>query len=356
MTPGVAEPASPLPRDVERLLVICPSWVGDTVMATPVLRAVRAHCPDARVVAAMRPGLDDVLRGVAWIDEPRPLRLKGPLGPLPAGRALRRDRPDAVLLLPNSFRSAVAARLSGAPVRIGYDRDRRGRLLTHRLPVERSAAPTPAVAYYARLGAFACGVDEIDPTVELAVTDDERAAATRLLDGVGERFLLLNPGANKPAKRWPAERFARAADELRETHGLDVVVSGGPGETDLTAAVARAARGPVTDLARRGVDLGALKAIIARAALVITNDTGPRHLAAALGTPVVSLFGPTDHRWTTLGHPREHLVLAAPFLPEEQVADRHPRRCAIERITVADVRGAAAALLDADPGTSPAGR
>ena len=91
--------------------------------------------------------------------------------------------------------------------------------------------------------------------------------------------------------------------------------------------------------------LSSLKAVIQRAAVLITNDTGPRHIAAALGTPVVTLFGPTDHRWTTLCGVRERILLAEPFLPEELVADRHPKSCAIEKISVQDVVAAVDGLL-----------
>ena len=104
----------------------------------------------------------------------------------------------------------------------------------------------------------------------------------------------------------------------------------------------------VTDLTGRPeLDLGVLKAVIAEAALMVTNDTGPRHIAAALGTPAVVLFGPTDHRWTTLPGSRitERLLLAEPFLPEALTADRHGDSCAIDRISAGDVTEAAAQLL-----------
>jgi len=123
------------------------------------------------------------------------------------------------------------------------------------------------------------------------------------------------------------------------------VITGSPGEREVLTSVHRAAKTPLIDLSERGVTLGSLKAVIQRAALVITNDTGPRHIAAALGTPVVTLFGPTDHRWTTLHDVRERILLAEPFLPEELVADRFPRACAIEKIAVGDVVVAAESLL-----------
>jgi heptosyltransferase-2 len=339
----------PLPSDLESLLIVCPSWVGDSVMATPILRAARLLLPETRLIVAARRGLDGLLRGAPWLDELITLDMGGLLGPLHAAAAIRRRRPQAALLLPNSFRSALAVRLSGTPIRIGYDRDGRGVLLTHRLAVQRSQAPTPAIEYYARLGAYALGEESLEKNMELFVSAEETAEADRLLADVHGPFIVLNPGASKPAKRWPAARFARVADALHESHGLRAVVSGGPGEKDILDAVVGAADSPVIDLARRGVNLASLKAVIKRSSLLITNDTGPRHIAAALGTPVVSLFGPTDHRWTALAGVSERILLAEPFLPDELTADRHPKLCAIDRIAVSDVIAAAKALLGASP-------
>ena len=109
----------PLPRDLRSLLIVCPSWVGDSVMATPILRAARLLLPEARLIVAARRGLDGLLGGAPWLDELITLDMGGLLGPLRAAGAIRRHRPQAALLLPNSFRSALAVRLSGTPIRIG---------------------------------------------------------------------------------------------------------------------------------------------------------------------------------------------------------------------------------------------
>jgi heptosyltransferase-2 len=340
---------TPLGRDCDRIVILCPTWVGDTVMSTPVLRAVRRHLPEAHVIVAGRTGLLDLLRGAPWYDDLLEIDARGTLGPWRAASVLRQRRPDAVLLLPNSFRSGLVARLSGARRRIGYRRDGRRLLLTHRLDVERSDHPTPTIDYYARLGAFALGVESIDTHPELFTTDEEYEAAERVLEGVVRPFVLIAPGASKPAKRWPAERFAAVADALHERRGLAIAVSGAPNERAVLDAVRSATRTPITDLTSRGLTLGSLKAVIRQAALMMTNDTGPRHIAAALGTPLVTLFGPTDHRWTTLPHARERSLLAEPFLPETLIADRHPKLCAIGRIHVEDVLAAAGSLLDDPP-------
>jgi heptosyltransferase-2 len=336
----------PLSDRVKRLAIVCPSWVGDTVMATPVLRLARQRLPDAEIVVVVRPGLDALLEGTPWVDRMLAVDMRGVAGLLGATRRLRGYKSEAALLLPNSFRSALAVRLSGIGIRVGYDRDLRGSLLTHRVNIDRSERPIPLIEYYRRLCRSAFGFEEMDCQPALFVTQQQAESADSLLQDVKGPFVLLNPGGNKPPKRWPAERFAAVADALRERRGLSACVSGSPAEHSLVRQVVESAASPITNLAARGLTLGTLKAIMQRAALLITNDTGPRHIAAALGTPVVSLFGPTDHRWTTWPSARERILLAEPFLPGQLVADDHPKSCSIERISVADVVFAAERLLE----------
>jgi heptosyltransferase-2 len=321
-------------------------------MATPILQAAREARPGARIIAACRRGLDELLAGSPWLDEVIAGETKTTRGMFGLARRLRRLAPEAAILLPNSFRSALLARLTGAARRVGYIRYGRSVLLSRGLAPPRPKVPVPALGYYARLGAWALGTEAIDHRMELFVTDDQRAEAARLLEGVGRPYALLCPGANKAAKRWPVDRFAQVADSLSR-RGLAVAATGSPGERGIVAEVAGAAGATVCDLAERGITLGSLKAIIAEAALMVTNDTGPRHIAAAVGTPVVTLFGPTDHRWTTIECPHERILVADPFLPEPLVADNHARHCAITRIPVADVLDAAEQLLAGRHGRAP---
>ncbi|MHC4589670.1 MAG: lipopolysaccharide heptosyltransferase II [Planctomycetota bacterium] len=345
-----AEP--PIPPSVRSLLIVCPSWVGDTIMATPLLRAAREALPQARIIAACRRGLDELLAGSPWLDEVIAGDTKTTRGMFGLARRLRRLAPEAAILLPNSFRSALLARLAGAARRVGYIRYGRSVLLSRGLAPPRPKVPVPALGSYARLGAWALGTEAIDARMELFVTDDQQAEAARLVEGVGRPYAVLCPGANKAAKRWPADRFALVADSL-SGRGLAVAATGSPSERGVVAEVAAAAGATVWDLAERGITLGSLKAVIADADLMITNDTGPRHIAAAVGTPVVTLFGPTDHRWTTIECPHERILVADPFLPETLVADDHARHCAITRVPVADVLAAAGQLLAASPPADP---
>jgi heptosyltransferase-2 len=144
----------------------------------------------------------------------------------------------------------------------------------------------------------------------LFTTEEEESIAGEAIEAAGLRtgqpIVVLNPGASfGPAKRWLPERFADVADRLVERRGAAVFVSCGPKEIDTARAIARQMSRPATVLANPVMRLGPSKALIRRASLLITNDTGPRHFANALGTPVVTIFGPTDPQWTATESPTE---------------------------------------------------
>lgn len=364
-----------------RLLVVMPTWVGDAVMATPALRTLRDHLPGAFLGALLRPGVDDILAGTDFFDEIHIDARSGVMGPKRAAAKLRPLQYDTALLLTNSFSSALTTRIAGIPRRVGYERDGRSFLLTAGLipPKRRDTppfdqdqshandwAPIPACSYYMRLVAHILGAtdhpirDSIEsiPRMSLVTTPAEEDAASESLRKAGiaqdEPFAILNPGGNNPAKRWPPDRFAKLARHLRETHRLRSIVSGAPSEAELTEQIAREAGAETAvSTANLGVTLASLKAIVRRSSIMITNDTGPRHIAAAFNVPVVSLFGPTDHRWTTIPHEQERIILADPTLPEQRVSNDHPKRCAIEQIGYDTVAEATDSLLSARCASAP---
>ncbi|MDZ4755943.1 MAG: lipopolysaccharide heptosyltransferase II [Phycisphaerae bacterium] len=332
-----------------RGLIVAPSWVGDAVMATPAFVALRAAWPAAHLTLVCRPGIDQVLANLRSND--RDVfdsivvdRMGGAFGPARAGLRLRRPRADCAVLFPNSFRTALAVRISGATRRVGYARDGRGALLTDRVAPP-SARPTSTVDSYCDLVERGLGVRVADRRPRLGISEADARAAHVALAGLAPPIALLVPGGNNAMKRWPPERFAAVADALVRTRGFTVAVSGSPRESDTLQAVLAAARVPITNLAERTGDLGTLKAIVSSAALVVTNDTGPRHIAAAFAVPTVALFGPTDHRWTTLRDVPEQVLNAEPFLPEELVADDRAAFCRIDRISVGDVVAAIDTVL-----------
>lgn len=341
-----------------RLLVVAPSWVGDAIMATPTFRLVRKSLPGCFIGCLVRPGLDELLGGLPYFDELHVARSAGVMGPKFVAAKVRPRRYDTALLLTNSFSTALIARIAGIPRRVGYDRDARRLLLTDRLKAptrpDGSYAPVPAIEYYLRLATEALlGESMPDWTggkhsMELSLSPAQEGESAALLKRCGldesSPIAVLNPGGNNAAKRWPVDRFARVAEHLVMRHGLWVVINGSPQEQGLVeeirGAVGPSARDRVISLPEKGVTLGSLKGVIRTSRLMVTNDTGPRHIAAAYGVRLISLFGPTDHRWTLIptrpGAP-EAILLADPTLPDNQVSNDHPERCAIDRIPTQDV-------------------
>jgi heptosyltransferase-2 len=359
-----------VPETPLRLLIVMPNWVGDVCMATPALRLIRDRYKGSFIGGLVRPGIDQLLAGADFFDELHVDRARGVMGPKLVANKLRPRRYDATLLLTNSFSTALIVRLAGIPRRIGYDRDARGLLLTDRIaPPKRPDgqwATIPAADYYLQAAWQGLlsnrGSPDSDsqsairnpqsamapklPYMQLATTPAEENETDDLLARAGiapgAPLALLNPGANDPAKRWPTDRFAALADHLAQNHGLTVLLNGSPAESDLIAQIAAACHvARPAQLPALGINLGSLKAIIRRSRVMVTNDTGPRFIATAFGIPVIALFGPTDHRWSTVpGRAAQTILIADPTLPEDQSANDHPDRCRIDRIELATVTAA----------------
>ena len=300
----------------ERILVVLPNWVGDVVMATPTLAAIRARYPQAEITFLLRSYVEEIVAGGGWHDATVAWPAEGWRG-LPAlGKRLRAERFGLAVLLPNSFRSAAAAWLSGAPRRVGYRRDGRGWLLTEKLEPIRLGGefvPVPIVPYYAALGA-AIDASVTDRRLRLGITAEQAAAGQELLEHYGleaGRYCLVNPGAAfGAAKCWLPERFAAVCDGVADRFGWRPVLVGAPREFPLLRAIAGQCRLPVTVCERPGTTLGSLKLLTREAAALVCNDTGPRHYGLAFDVPTVTVFGPTFQEWTDTVHTREVQVQA----------------------------------------------
>lgn len=221
---------------------------------------------------------------------------------------------DTALLLTNSFRSALVARMAGIPRRIGYARDGRGWLLNDRLVPEGrrgNYTPVPALDYYNRLARY-IGCDDVRDRMHLATTPaDEAAIDGRLGECDSSRpLVVLNPGANYgSAKCWPAEKYAALADELTVRYNARVVASLGPKERHIAEALGAAATKPIEIFIDPPLGLGPLKALIKRSRLLITNDTGPRHFAPPFDVPVITIYGSSDPAWTVTRFAKERNVM-----------------------------------------------
>ncbi|MBI2804726.1 MAG: lipopolysaccharide heptosyltransferase II [Planctomycetes bacterium] len=289
--------------------IFLPNWIGDVVMATPALRALRQRFAGARLIAVGRPYVADVLAGLPWFDAHLYLDRTGPWAhrwPTTAWQ-LRRQGIDLAVLMPNSFRSSLVAWLSGAKRRIGFQRDRRGWMLSERLQPIRddhgAFKPSPIIDDYNRI-AQAAGCPDPGYRMELATTPSDESAADAVYAKFGltqqDDVICLNPGAAfGAAKFWPTDSFARLAQDLVAMAGVKVLVLCGPSEREQARSIARLAnRAKVYTLADEPLSLGLTKALIRRTRLLVTTDSGPRHFAAAFDRPVVSLFGPTFIDWT----------------------------------------------------------
>jgi heptosyltransferase-2 len=298
------------------IAVFLPNWIGDAVMATPALRALRVRYRGRTLVGVARPYVIGLLEGADWFDRvvPGTANLAGVLA---TARQLRRVRAEVAVLLPNSVRSALTAWLGGCRRRIGVARDPfRRLLLSDELEPVRDATgritPSPVIDDYNRV-AVAAGCAAPGHRMELFTTPADEAAADtvwrRAGFGPGREIVCLNPGAAfGAAKHWPAEYFAQLARDLAGSRGSGVLVLCGPAERGLARQIAAGAcHRSVIALSADGMpppSLGLTKAAIRRCDLLVSTDSGPRHFAAAFGRPVVTLFGPTHIAWTETYYPR----------------------------------------------------
>ncbi len=346
--------------------VFLPGWIGDAVMATPALRALRDHFRDAHITGVAKSYVAGVLEGGDWFDE---LLLDGGgAGPRHfasvAWRLRKRDI-DLAVLFPNSFRSALAARLGGCKRRIGYARYARSFLLTDALTPVRDEAgrytPSPALDAY-NLLAVRAGCPAPSRRMELFTTEADESNACRVWESAGfsdySEIVCLNPGAAfGAAKYWPSEHFAALARDLAARRGCGVLVLCGPSERAISREIACLARHPAvhsladhTAPAASGppLSLGLSKALIRRCDLLVTTDSGPRHFAAAFGRPVVTLFGPTHIAWTETYFPLAlHLQKQLECGPcQQRVCPLGHHRC-MKELTPAEVFAAVQRLRPA---------
>ncbi|MHB8861342.1 MAG: lipopolysaccharide heptosyltransferase II [Pirellulaceae bacterium] len=339
-----------------RIGVFLPNWIGDVVMATPALRSLRRQVgPDALLVGIARPYVADVLAGTDWLDALIQYDRHSLWGLRQLIARLRRERFDAILLLTNSFSTGVFARLAGARQRVGFSLHGRRWLLTDPLDEPRHGSgrtPRSAVDHYLDV-VHVLGGRTDSRMLELATMPQEEQAADRVWQEFGwtrrDPIIALNTGgAYGSAKRWPGEHYASLARCLadRQQH---VLILCGPSERDSVRDIGRRADRPhVRTLADQKLNLGLIKACVRRSRLMVTTDSGPRHIAAAFGVPTVTLFGPTDPRWSHNYHPAAaELYLTLPCRPCGcRVCPLKHHRC-MRELAVEDVLAATITLLHA---------
>jgi heptosyltransferase-2 len=341
-----------------RVGVLLPNWVGDCVMATPALRSLRENLPRARLLGIARPYLLPLFGGNKWLDALVPWEHKGRSRGLSTWRALvqlRRERLDLLILLRGSLSAGLFARLSGAKRIACYGRGGLQWLVRNPVPPlhqGQKTTPVSAVDDYLNLVEH-LGFQVTSRQLALATTTADEAAADALWQRMklapANRVLLLNAGgAYGEAKHWPAEYCVSLALRAAREFDLTTLVLCGPAERGAAAEIENAARHPlVRSLAKEDVSFGTTKAIIRRSRLMVTTDSGPRHIASAFETPTVVLFGPIDARWSR-NYQRQTIELSVPLdcAPcGERVCPLAHHRC-MRDLTVDRVLSAVGSVLE----------
>lgn len=316
MTVDVDAPAAPpapavatAPPGLDSILVRLPNWLGDVVMAAPAVAAIAKARPQARITAQVKAPFMPLATCIDGVDEVIPTgRDRSLLGLWRSRGALKARSFDAAVVFPRSTRAGLAPWLARIPVRVGYGGKR---LFTHRATDWRPLRAAHRTAWFGLLaGAF-----ETEPALPWTLTPTKamRDAARQLLLANGRRtdrsLVVLEPGASYgAAKCWPAEHFGRLAASLVAA-GHDVATVGLPATQAIEARIAAESGASLIHLAGKTPDLGALIGVLAAADVVVSNDTGPMHVAAALGTPTVAMFGASDPVVSSPGGPGpKHVV------------------------------------------------
>ena len=290
---------------IQRILIRFPNWVGDVVMAEPVIRILKNNYPEARLAVAVRRYAAKILAGHPGIDRLIPCHDKGLGGMQQLAGDIRDESPDLAILLPNSFRSFLSVRWAGVKNIVGYRRGFRKIFIKGPKPPMENGRyqPVPMTDYYLELLKWMGLKIEGPVTPHLYTTDAESTRGEELLKQYGiaekDRVVALNPGAQfGSSKCWPPKYFAELAERIQNRYSSKLLLLVGPGEEAIAEEIVRNSKAEIINTGPDQVDLGVLKALMRRSDLLVTNDTGPRHYAVAFGKPVVVLMGSTDPRHT----------------------------------------------------------
>ena len=318
--------AEPNVTSIERIVVRGTNWVGDAVMTIPALRQLRRLFPNAHITLATRAWAEGLFADADFLDDLQVHEGSGLRSVVQQVRQWRKRNFDLAILLPNSLETALVASLARVPFRIGYATDGRQALLTHPLALPEWRESKHEVFYYLKIIAELEWLIrreqtflDTQPDGSLEVSETRKSVARDFLQSRGVRedrtMVALCPGSiNSRAKRWPAERYAQLADRLIDELGAQVLLIGSSAEAEVSREVSRQMRHQPLVLTGQ-TELDKLVATLSLVDLLVTNDTGPAHIASALGRPTLVIFGPTNP------------LATRPFSPFGEIV-REPPDCA----------------------------
>lgn len=275
-------------------------------MATPVFECLRQNFPNATLTACVRPYARGILEDGPWFDHIIDCEDKSVSGIRKIRRDLQTIKPQAGLLLTNTTHSFLTFKLAGVSKVYGYKRNFRRHFLTDGPQAIRQGKgykPLPMQEYYLELCRYLGLEVEPNPSVKLFISDKLKTSGDELLNNYGiqseDKVIGLNPGASfGSSKCWPAEYFAQLAEKLQSAFNCKIILLVGPGEDEIAAKILQLSSAQIVNTAADKINLAALKPLIKRCDLLITNDTGPRHYAVAFNVPHLVLMGPTNPIYT----------------------------------------------------------
>lgn len=344
----------------ENILVWLPSPMGDAILCTPALRAIREHFKTSRIYFFAKPVVYEILSPSDFNDV---WLLQQTNNPFSIAKMLKSYNFGQAILFKNSFGSAIAAFLAGIPVRIGYAREGRSILLTEKLYPPKSGTgrykPISMIDYYLAISSWlGADAENRKPQLSVDAKDGENLLVKlpQLAKVQGPLIVMVPGGAFGPSKCWPSKKFAETADRLVERYNATVVVSVSPAEAEKKIAkqICDLSEHSLINLAETSLTIGELKSLFSKAALVICNDTGPRHIAIAMQRKIITLFGPNDPAWTETGCENEIKIVGnAPCAPCAEPVCRENEHLCMDDISVETVCEAAAELLANKPKHKP---
>ncbi len=291
---------------IKNILIRCPNWVGDIVMATPVFGCIRENFPEAKITGCVRKYARGIIEDGPWFDRIIECHDKNLYGFIETVSRIREFKPEMAILLPNSTRSFLTAKLGGARLIYGYKRNIRKFFISGGPdPVRTNGGikPMPMIRYYSEICRYLGIKIAADPKPRLFISSylEEKGERTLRAHGISstDKVIGLNPGASfGSSKCWPPENFAKLAEFIEEEIRCKIMLFAGPGEEKIAKAIVDKSRADIINTAPDNIDLAHLKPLIKRCELLVTNDTGPRHYAVAFDIPVVVLMGPTNPLYT----------------------------------------------------------
>ena len=337
----------------ENILVWLPSPIGDAVLCTPALRAIRQHFKSHNISFLAKPAVREVLSPCSfndvWLEQQNS-------NPFVIAKKLGVRKFTYAILFKNSFGPALASFSAKIPSRIGYAREGRGILLTDKLyPLklpDGKFKPYSMIDYYLAI-ASCLGCDTTNKNPELLIDPENkqelRAKLPEITNAEGPIVIIVPGGAFGPSKYWPSKRFAQTADRLISNYNATIVVSvsPAPAEKQIANQICSSSKHKLINLAERPVSISELKSLFSIADLVISNDTGPRHIATALRRKVISLFGPNNPAWTNSGYEDEIQIIGdAPCAPCGKAICKKSEHLCMQSISVEMVCNAAEKLLE----------